>query len=91
MKTPLDIHQVSIHDLSMVYKSLFGCKPGQLRDIVNCSKYSSVFQIFNGLFTGGYVIYHSKKVKKFIQTIFYGKAKNKYALELTPDIDSTAE
>ena len=32
-----------------------------------------------------------KKVKKSIQTIFYGKAKNKYALELTPDIDSIAE
>ena len=42
-------------------------------------------------FTGGYVIYHSKKVKKSIQAIFYGKAKNKYALELTPDIDSIAE
>ena len=32
-----------------------------------------------------------KKVNKSIPTILYGKAKNRYALELTPDIDSTAE
>ena len=37
------------------------------------------------------MIHYSEKIKKSIPTIFYGKAKNKYALELTPDIDSTAE
>ena len=37
------------------------------------------------------MIYYSEKVNKSIPTIFYGKAKNKYALELTPDIDSVAE